>query len=288
MITTRGTSEQEGTRTVADWSVFEGFKRPVEERSWAAVSEWTAAVEGLLQPTRDRVALLRHWWHEALAEFGGDPGARDWATFRPLRLDREEDWADWLGQLIKDSRTGRLAWLLLAACEDRLSLSDYVASDVLREVFHEGCRADLVIGWRADDSYTHIEVKVGDQDLAKTLTTAWKMERLHVGLRTRSDFILLLPEQLNQWAHECASVPAMGERVKVLTWFDVARALRVVLLETEDEPLFWRAWGFAFCGAIEQQLLGLPAGSAGSDWTRGLSLEQLELAERLFDCKGGR
>lgn len=55
------------------------------------------------------VTRLREWLLESdaqLAELGGDPLRDAWASFRPLRLSREEDWSDWLAHLIQTSRTG--------------------------------------------------------------------------------------------------------------------------------------------------------------------------------------
>lgn len=270
-----------------DWSVFDGFACPVEVRSWDGVREWGAATDSLLQPARERVAVLRARWDGLLADLGGDPSSRDWHKFRPLRLDREEDWSDWLAQLIEDSTTGRFARTLLATDNGRLPQSDYVASDVRREVPHEGYRADLIIHWATDRSYTHIEVKVGDPHLSKTLETARKMESLNRANRCRSDFILLKPDQTDAWEEECRANRAMGERVRTLSWSHVARALRDALVNAPDEPLFWRAWAYAFCGAIGQQLLDIDAGPTGPDWVRGLNLDQLTRAEALFALNGG-
>lgn len=269
------------------WSVFDGFRHPVgtPTRSWAGVAEWTSLLEVQLGTEREALSRLRKRWDNLLADLGGDPSAHDWISFRPLRRDREEDWSDWLAQLIQDSKTGRFAWALLGKLERRTWPSDYVEPVVHREVSHEGCRADLVIMW-TDATYTHIEVKVGDQALAKTLDTARKMESRFGPARPRSDAVLLLPGQSEAWGQECNRQPEMRKRVNELTWIHVACALRDALRHGEDESIRWRVWAHAFCGAVEQDLLGIRAGVEPEMWGRSLALGTLGTAATLFALEG--
>ncbi len=269
------------------WSIFELFTRPVEHRSWSGVADWTSAIEAQLGTERDALARIRRSWDDALGDLGGDPSARDWTSFRPLRRDREEDWSDWLAQIIEDSRTGRFALALLGSIELRNDHSAYTEAVVHREVPHEGCRADLVIEW-TDATYTHIEVKVGDPGLAKTLGTAQKMEmRFGRGRARRSDVVLLLPEQRGAWDAECREQPAMHDRVPVITWIDVARALRNVLPQSAEESMHWRVWAHAFCGAIEQDLLRMRSGREPRQWAHSLTFHGLDVATELLRSNGG-
>src|SRR5688572_13549689 len=105
----------------ANWSVFEGFRRPPEDRSWSGVSAWAAAIEARLGPKREAVLRLRTASDKTLGVLGGDPNSRDWGMFRPLRRHREEDWSDWLAQLLEDSKSGLLACALFGRAERRLS-----------------------------------------------------------------------------------------------------------------------------------------------------------------------
>lgn len=269
-----------------DWSVFDGFRRPFEQRSWAGVIAWTSAVEAQLGADRRALAQQRSSSDQLLHDLDGDPSARDWTSFRTLRREREEDWSDWLAQLIEDSKTGRFASFLLGAIEHRSAPSDYVAGEVYREVPYEGRRADLVIEW-TDATYTHIEVKVGDPNFGKTLETATKMQlRFGSDLIRRSDVVLLLPEQRWAWDAECRNRPKMGERVKALDWNDVARALRDALPQGAKEPIHWRVWAHAFCGAVEQDLLGMRSGREPGEWARSLTFQGLAKAARLFQQNG--
>lgn len=268
-----------------DWSAFDGFKRPIEPRSWSAVMAWTSAFEAQLGAERSALAQQRVSSDQLLHDLGGDPSAGDWTLFRPLRRDREEDWSDWLAQLIEDSSTGRFAWALLGAIEGR-RIDSYVEPAVHREVLYEGYRADLVIEWR-DASYTHIEVKVGDLDLGKTLGTAQKVAKRFERDRTRrSDAVLLMPSQLEAWRLECNRQPEPRDRVRPLTWFHVARALRSALSQGAGESIHWRVWAHTFCGAVEQDLLGMRSGRKPGEWARSLTFQGLATAAKLFAPNG--
>jgi len=193
-------------------------------------------------------------WDEELAEFGNDPTHTDWSKFRPLRLTREEDWSDWLGYLLERSATGIFGQCLLAIPGQEQG--DYALPlTVDREVTHNGYRADLVVQW-ANHNYTHIEVKVGDDNLGKTGTTGREM-RSHYGQTSRkwSNYILLLSRQMPDWNasnHDKVDEPP----VKAITWADVSIALRRAL--RSEETLLWRAWAYSYLGAVEQHLIGFP------------------------------
>jgi hypothetical protein len=268
-----------------DWSTFDGFRRPLEQRSWAGVVAWTSMIEAQLGADRSALAEQRDSSDQLLHDLDGDPSARDWTLFLPLRREREEDWSDWLAQLIADSTTGLFAWALLGAIEVQ-RIDSYIGPVVHREVLCEGYRADLVIEW-IDASYTHIEVKVGDQDLGKTFGTAQNTAKRFGRDRTcRSDAVLLLPSQRDAWDLECNRQPELGERVSRLTWLDVARALRSALPHGAGESIHWRVWAHVFCGAVEQDLLGMRSGRKAREWARSLTFQGLDTAAKLFTPNG--
>ena len=246
---------------------------------------WTASIEAQVGAERSVLAELRASSDGLLVDLGGDPSARDWTSFLPLRRDREEDWSDWLAQLIQDSRTGVFAGALLGNMETR-GVDAYVAPTVYREVPFEGCRADLVIDW-CDQTYTHIEVKVGDPNLGKTYDTAQTIE-LCFGRdrRRRADVVLLLPSQSEAWASECRLRPELLDRVHDLTWIQVARSLRGALPAYVGESIHWRVWAHAFCGAIEQDLLELRSHRDPKAWAQSLGFPTLDIAARLLTVSG--
>lgn len=239
------------------WDWTQSWRAPRRRIGWTGAIEWSRSFDAVLAVTGRRLDACLEKWDTALEDLGGDPARKDWTRFRPLRLSREEDWSDWLAELLVESATGRFAWELLPRIEGR-PMASYARRHVAhREVRHEGRRADIVIEWCGSPRhYTHIEVKVGDQDLAKTLETARLMaERFGRG-SIGSDVILLLPKQSGAWDEECEGQPELRKRVKLRDWRDVARALRRSLPESANESTHWRIFARALCGAIEQRLLG--------------------------------
>ena len=264
-----------------DWSAFDGFRRPpapIRRWTWTGVGSWQDALEAAMRVRRADLAKRRQEWDAALRDLDlRDPSAVDRRSFGMLRLKREEDWSDWLAQLIADSKTGSFAEQFFGGTPG----DSFVVNQVRREMTEEGRRADIVVEWQ-DSSYTHLEVKVGDSNLAKTFDTAKVIERRFQGHRRRGDFILFLPAQRDDWDQCCRQNPDLINRVATLTWVDAARALRLALRQSRESPA-WRVWAHTFCGAIEQKLLGIPAGQNAEEWAlRRLRLGRLAVATELL------
>jgi hypothetical protein len=99
-------------------------------------------------------------------------------------------------------------------------------------------------------------VKVGDRAFAKTLDTAALLEAAEPGAWSH---VLLVPS----WDAAQARLETIREPpIVVRVWDDVAIALRAALWRGE-ESMNWIVWARAYCGAIEQRLLGLPSTKAG-------------------------
>jgi hypothetical protein len=250
-----------------DWAAVESFLATFDEyekgvmtrgRSWAAAAAFNSAHERLKQISAKLLGDERAWWNEKLTDLGGDPSSRDWRGFRPLRLSREEDWSDWLAHLIASSETGSFSRRLFARAMGALPDDfDWTGPEVKREWTLDTRRADIGVLWRTPASGTargtSVEVKVGDLGLEKTYETARQIET-----RRRERLwahVLLLPEQdVVRWDE---LEDEHGEvDISVITWTDVAIALRRSLLDT-DEPLLWRVWAMAFGGVVEQRLVGI-------------------------------
>lgn len=246
----------------------------LDEFSWSAperlVPSWDNALP-LIKAAHSRqvhdVDRLRRWLSVSdgrLIALGGDPLREYWASFRPLRLSREEDWSDWLGHLILTSSTG-VFWY--AALRRRFSPPILARP---RQVHREwsladGYRADLAIGLR-NGEWIHVEVKVGDPDLKKIVGTSRAMRSLlctsavHDVLLLPSDHRFLwnlVVEDLQKTASLDDDSRSLASGVIVVDWHDMARGLRSALHEP-GETLTWRVLARVFCGAVEQSLIGLP------------------------------
>ena len=219
--------------------------------NWDVFDELFTAYSDLTDSYYSEFDDLIKLWDRELSEFGQDPTHTDWANFRPLRLSREEDWSDWLAYLIETSSTGIFAKVLLNIPEQKQS-AYALPLRVDREVSHDEYRADIVVQW-TNHNYTHIEVKVGDKNLAKTGATASKM-RAHYQQSEQNwtNFILMLSEQLSDWDSSDNNQP--DEPItKTITWVDVSIALRRAL--RSEETLLWRSWAYSYLGAVEQHLV---------------------------------
>jgi len=240
------------------WKLFEGWDSSRQDnnilkKDWAIFNE----LEGLLGKYFDfqKNEILKYLddWNRLLARFGGDPAYCNWREFRPLLLAREEGWSDWLVHLISKSKTGFFS-------EDLLKLANFRREDytspikAAREVTYEGYRADIVIKWR-NSAFTHVEVKIGDSNLAKTYGTAERMrKKFKAEARAWYDFILLMSNQVSEWDN---IKNESQEKITPLTWEDISISLRRSLLFS-NEDIHWLVWAYSLLGAAEQILLGYP------------------------------
>lgn len=237
----------------ANWTWMEGFPpRPFGSAkpvlvSWEATSKWLAMVRAIASDELEAVQRLAEHWDRALAEVGGDPGREDWTRFRPLRLSREEDWSDWLAFLLQDPAGWFVASALFPVAVDAEEVEE-----AQREVALGGGdrRADLVLLWRGQRA-THVEVKLWDQDFGKTGETAQLCEFHFSGVSEWKHYILVPETQREACASEVDE-----DRIEIRTWSEVSRELRRALLGPRSVQ--WRAFARAFCGAIEQRLIGCP------------------------------
>jgi hypothetical protein len=245
-----------GRRSPTNWSVADGWTPP--PRVAGAVPRWSVVepLQARLRTLTDELARVLTTsvaaWDARLSDLGGDPSRHDWSSFRPLRLSREEDWSDWLAHLIEHDASGRFTARLFGASADEASV--WKATRCEREYVVEDYRADLLID-RAS-SWVHLEVKVGDLSFAKTAATGEAARRRREGSDCSGDYVLLPAEHVALW-HLEAEDSACSE-VGVRTWTDVAQALRESLVELEQQTVPWRAWAWAFLGAVEQHLLEFP------------------------------
>jgi len=241
--------------TKASWAFLRGFslRHVPTTRTWHCIDSMREAAP--VKPSLRRYKRLIGQWKCRLHELDGDPSAWDWTEFRPLRLSREEDWSNWLGWLFRTSTEGELAWKLFGGELGRPAHS-LRRPKVLREESSEDQerRADILLLWQPRLGI-HIEVKVGDEQFGKTLETGRKLRAKHA-VREWWNYVLIPDESLGAWDKSARSEASGNREVEVLLWKDVVRGLRSCLW-SKRESMVWRTWAWTFCGAVEQQLLGL-------------------------------
>ncbi|WP_242352748.1 MULTISPECIES: hypothetical protein [unclassified Anaeromyxobacter] len=235
------------------WDSFTGWssnrvKKP-RAPSWRGTLEWIEAVRSAATAEYEELLPQIAVWDAALADLGGDPCRQAWAAFRPLRLSREEDWSDWLAYLLGTDKVMAMAARLFGPDGD----SAPKVVEVQREVPVAGGerRADLVLLWTSNRA-SHVEVKLWDTCYEKTAETAaaCRLEfKRGTGWR---DYVLLPDEMEKVWAESPGT-----DGMRVVTWSSVAVQLRRALRQARL-PGQWRAFARAYCGAIEQRILGIP------------------------------
>lgn len=221
---------------------------------WQAVTRLIEKAEQAIKPHLQECQDLEILWEKRLRPLCGDQTNINWSNFRPLRRSREEDWSDWLAWLLETSQTGFLADSLFAE-HMKCQPEKYISPTVEREASLEGRRADIVISWKMK-RMTHIEVKIWDENFDKTFETSTKLHKSAPD-RDWNDFILIPSQSQEAW-NETSQKYSNDESVKVtvVLWDDVVRGLRRCLWH-QRESVFWRAWAWVFCSAIERELLGL-------------------------------
>lgn len=242
-------SDQQSITADGSWEMFRVWQSIADDASlkWSTMDVWVDTYRTLRHDIEHELKTLLRRWDESLELLGGDPSHFDWDAFRPLRLEREEDWSDWLAYLIETSSSGVVAEELFG-----LSLDAPAPHTIERERIVGSHRADLVLSW-PDDHVTHIEVKIGDQHLRKTYQTAQLLRDEYEADASRWQDIILLPkEMVSLWKGEVQHAPA-GVSVSVLTWDEVCIVLRRALLH---EPVAWSAFARVFVGAVEQKIIG--------------------------------
>lgn len=264
------------------WRSTESWRTPRRRIGWSAAEGWSRSFRVVVAVAGQRLDRCLLAWDRELEDIGGDPSRDDWALFRPLRLSREEDWSNWLGHLLASSRTGRFPARLLG--NGVRHAQEWQVSSADREKPAERYRADLVVKF-SDGRWVHVEVKVGDLALAKTPDTTQALRNV-VGVGFKRDYLLLPAADVSEWEDVKKKLDG-ADTITVLTWHDVAKALRSSVREREAEGLRWRVWAVTFLGAVEQRLLGFPQAGRhdvelGNYRPQGVDVERVHLLEALL------
>lgn len=263
------------------WRSTESWRTPRRRVGWSAADEWSRSFKDVVTAAGQRLDRCLLAWDRELDDIGGDPSREDWALFRPLRLSREEDWSNWLGHLLASSRTGRFPARLFGG--DARHAQEWRVRSAEREKPAESYRADLVVKF-FDGRWVHVEVKIGDLDLAKTPGTTLALRGVIEG--GFKGYLLLPAADVSEWADVKKGLDG-ADTITVLTWHDVVKSLRASVRERDAEDLRWRVWAATFLGAVEQRLLGFPQAGRhdielGNYRPQGVDVERVRLLEELL------
>lgn len=275
------------------WDFLNSFFCPTDSRMtqrWQAADDLFAAARPLVSEQLSRILALADEWDCQLQYLGGDPIFQNWESFRPMRLSREEDWTDWLSHLCSES-TGPFLSILFD-----LERTPKVLEARREELSSSGARrADLVLVCDEGAAF-HIEVKVADRNFAKTPETARAMKAKfehHCGSNGHwRDYILLPDTDIELWAATLGNLQqkdaSFAKTMGVLPWSRVDTAIRMSLW-SKSEGVSWSTWAAAFCGNIEQKLLGFRHLPRAKGHKKGISNLQLawttHLIQQLEDGK---
>lgn len=237
--------------------------------SWDASSALVAAFEAMEAARFETmlVDLCVAGLDRALASSGGDPLRDDWRDFRPLTLQREEGWSDWLAHLILTGDRdflGALFPVALPSTSLTVSREEILPLDLV-DPMKGHYRSDLLITWEGRPTSIHVEIKVGDTQLDKTWAEAAHLRRTHGG--EWHHFLLVLPDGEHEALRRKKLLePPSGDGppVSVITWTRIERALRQALLR-ESTPAQWRGLARAFTGALGQLKLSRPVLARAGD-----------------------
>lgn len=246
-------------RPAPSWFAFDDWCRPRQPTpDWEGVDALLHRSLAATSTLSQRLTVTLTDSDIRLHNQGGDPARTTWQRFRPLRLSREEDWSDWLCWLLEMSDTGEFAKHLLTQPGPPAALARPAGQrELTTRMRHldgstKEFRADILLEW-SDETHTHIEVKLRDQNRTKIFSTAQSLEQVYPNTH---HFILLHPNDTPAWEAETTSARATSASISTITWVDVTKALRRSVT-FEPDPL-WRSFAVAFWGAIEQKILQLP------------------------------
>jgi hypothetical protein len=241
----------------SSWGVFITWNYIIDSNNikydWSSFDRLIPYHNAIINKEYEELFPLLEEWDIILNDLNGEPTYRDWDKFRPLRLSREEDWADWLAHLIQTSEKGVFASEIFRI----KGIDNYsFPKKVLREeISKKGYRADIIIQWQ-NRNYTYLEIKIGDPNLNKTFPASEAFrDKFDVKKSNWSNFILLLSYQIPEWDYLVETIES-DTIISSITWEEVCIALRRSLLS--EESIIWKVWAYTYLGAIEQILIGYP------------------------------
>lgn len=205
-------------------------------------------------------------WSNADGPFDTDP-LNAYATNErflrgPLQPSREEDWSQWLAQLLHPSAefVAELFGVDVDQAPDDVWREDQLLNPNGKTRF-----ADILVCY--DDRGFSIEVKIADEGYRKTTDTAGLTEQQYDDREWTH--VLLLPMSKTNRLKRILNKPIEADDdgqlylesnesrpISVLYWEDVTESLRSILRRGEAVDDHWAANAYLFCALVEQDILG--------------------------------
>lgn len=240
------------------------------EDDWMSIEPlWDAYIEARADDVAELNRALSKsnvLWRQQEGSFDADPlsvnHTQAMRSGDPLNPDVEEDWSDWLAQLLRTD---------IGELHHELFGGEFTAPP--RQVEREAHLPNLgSIDRYADILSKHssegisIEIKIGDTNFKKTIDTTNLIENQRYG---EWRHYLLVPEDDLRAVHNSFDNELIDDEerqrevihsersrdIELLYWSDVSRALRAILLDETRQSPHWVASAYLLCAQIEQEIL---------------------------------
>ncbi len=237
------------TASIRQWAHLGSLRRPrARAAEWAAVTQIMESARRLLVVNEEK---LKRLFAESERKLDGlaEPFETDLGVHRWLSTAREEAYSDWLDWIVRQVQHPRLVFQLFQIpLPPDLAEWDHLVPTVQREVVVPDGRLDLVIRY-SGRALLVIEVKTnapGSPALAKQEPYVRWLHQEHEPIRVP---ILLVAER-----------PENPHGFEVMFWRNFCQTLRRLLpVLRKSKGTTVAAMALAFVGAVEQNLLELPA-----------------------------
>lgn len=205
-------------------------------------------------------------WRDADGPFDTDPLNAHATNERflrgPLQPRREEDWSQWLAQLLRPSAefVAELFGTDVDNAPDEVWREDQLLNSDGKTRF-----ADILVCY--DNRGFSVEVKIADEGYRKTTHTAGLVEQQYDD-REWTHTLLLPMSKMDRLKEILNATIAVGddarpylessesESIEVLYWEDVTESLRSILRRGAAVDDHWAANAYLFCALVEQRILG--------------------------------
>jgi hypothetical protein len=241
--------------------------------SWDELDPWwdiyTEGGRGTAEQIADLLARSNTEWAQSPAPFDTDPLAAELTLDRrsrgPLQPTNEVEYSRWLARLLRPSAAflTELFGVEVEQPPEEVRREDRLAKEDQDSVAFR--RPDILVFHR--NQGISIEVKLGDENYAKTADAARLVEHHHD--EREWTHTILLPKRKHEQLTSVVDPPVKRRPddqlqiewdvpgpIAVHYWSDVTAAIRSTLRRGDIVDAHWAANAYLFCAVVEQQLMG--------------------------------